>query len=35
MLLSFESGYLGLKETILGFPSQEIPDVLRPVSTWQ
>lgn len=38
MLLSFsESGYLGLKETILEFPlSQgEIPDVLRPVSTWQ
>lgn len=38
MLLSFsESGYLGLKETILEFPlSQgEIPDLLRPVSTWQ
>ncbi|GAB1539531.1 hypothetical protein NUACC21_21980 [Scytonema sp. NUACC21] len=37
MLLSFtESGYLGLKETVLEFPlSQgEIPDVLRPVSTW-
>lgn len=38
MLLSFsESGYLGLKETILEFPlSQgEIPAVLQSVSTWQ
>lgn len=38
MLLSFaESGYLGLKETILEFSDEqlEIPDVLRPVSTWK
>lgn len=38
MLLSFsESGYLGLKETILEFPRSqlEIPGVLRPVSTWE
>ncbi len=38
MLLSFsESGYLGLKETILEFPRSqlEIPEVLRPVSTWE
>lgn len=38
MLLSFaESGYLGLKETILEFPRSqlEIPDVLRTVSTWE
>lgn len=38
MLLSFaESGYLGLKETILEFPrsQEEIPDVLRSVSTWE
>ncbi len=38
MLLSFsESGYLGLRETVLEFPlSQgEIPDVLRPISTWE
>ena len=38
MLLSFsESRYLGFKETVLEFPlSQgEIPDVLRPVSTWE
>jgi len=38
MLLSFsESGYLGLKETILVFPRSqlEIPEVLRPVSTWE
>ncbi|WP_211176087.1 hypothetical protein [Brasilonema sp. UFV-L1] len=38
MLLSFaESGYLGLKETVLEFPlSQgEIPEVLRDVSTWE
>lgn len=36
MLLSFaESGYLGLQETILEFPlGDEIPPVLRPVSTW-
>lgn len=38
MLLSFsESGYLGLKETILEFPQSqlEIPSVLRPVATWE
>jgi hypothetical protein len=37
MLLSFtESGYLGLKETQLEFPpDQIIPPVLKPVSTWQ
>lgn len=38
MLLSFsESGYLGLKETILEFsPEQgEIPAVFRPIATWQ
>ena len=38
MLLSFsESGYLGLKETILEFPQSqgEIPAVLRPISTWE
>ena len=38
MLLSFgESGYLGLRETILEFPRSqgEIPDVLRPISTWE
>lgn len=37
MLLSFtESGYLGLKETMLEFPlSQgEIPAVLKPIATW-
>jgi hypothetical protein len=37
MLLAFsESGYLGLRETILEFPLDqgEIPAVLRPVSTW-
>uniref|UniRef100_B8HRZ9 Uncharacterized protein n=1 Tax=Cyanothece sp. (strain PCC 7425 / ATCC 29141) TaxID=395961 RepID=B8HRZ9_CYAP4 len=36
MLLTFtESGYLGLKETLLEFnPDQEIPAVLQPVSTW-
>lgn len=35
MLLSFsESGYLGLKETILEFSfDEEIPDILRPVAT--
>ncbi|NMF61815.1 hypothetical protein [Brasilonema octagenarum] len=38
MLLSFaESGYLGLKETVLEFPLSQgaIPDVLRDVSTWE
>jgi hypothetical protein len=38
MLMSFtESGYLGLSETILEFPTDmgEIPEVLRAVSTWQ
>ncbi|QZZ23355.1 hypothetical protein J5X98_03490 [Leptothermofonsia sichuanensis E412] len=38
MLRSFgESGYLGLSETLLEFPSDqaEIPAVLKPVSTWQ
>ncbi len=37
MLLSFaESGYLGVRETLLEFPqSQQIPDVLRDVSTWE
>lgn len=38
MLLSFtESGYLGLRETMLEFPQEqfEIPPVLKPVSTWQ
>lgn len=38
LLLSFtESGYLGLKETILEFPrsQEEIPAVLRSVSTWE
>jgi hypothetical protein len=38
MLLSFsESGYLGLQETILEFPSTQetIPEVLRPVATWE
>jgi hypothetical protein len=37
MLLFFtESGYLGLSETILEFPSETIiPDVLRSVSSWQ
>ncbi len=37
VLLSFgESGYLGLKETILEFPPDqgEIPAYLRSVSTW-
>ena len=37
MLLSFsESRYLSLKETILEFPQSqlEIPEVLRPVATW-
>lgn len=38
MLLSFsESGYLPLHETQLEFPADqlEIPEVLRPVSTWE
>jgi hypothetical protein len=38
MLLSFsESGYLGLRETILEFPQTqgEIPAVLRPIATWE
>jgi hypothetical protein len=37
MLLSFtESGYLGFRETALEFPTgEEIPAVLRDVSTWQ
>lgn len=38
MLLSFsESRYLSLKETILEFPQSqlEIPEVLRPVATWE
>jgi hypothetical protein len=38
MLMSFtESGYLGIKETMLEFPlSQgEIPHVFRDVSTWE
>jgi hypothetical protein len=37
MLLSFsESGYLGLRETILEFPYDqgEIPSMLRSVATW-
>jgi hypothetical protein len=37
MLLFFtESGYLGLSETLLEFPSETIiPDALRSVSSWQ
>jgi hypothetical protein len=38
MLMSFtESGYLGLKETVLEFPSNqgEIPEIFRFVSTWE
>jgi hypothetical protein len=38
MLMSFtESGYLGLKETVLEFSSDQgaIPDVLSLVSTWE
>jgi len=38
MLLSFaESGYLGLRETQLEFPIEqlEIPAVLRPIATWR
>jgi hypothetical protein len=36
MLMSFaESGYLGDRETLLEFPADaEIPEMLRPVSTW-
>lgn len=36
MLMSFAmSGYLGDRETLLEFPSDaEIPDVLKPMSTW-
>ena len=31
-----QSGYLGFSETILEFPLGEIiPEVLRPISTWQ
>ncbi|MBW4655429.1 MAG: hypothetical protein KME20_20680 [Kaiparowitsia implicata GSE-PSE-MK54-09C] len=37
MLSAFtNSGYLGLRETLLEFPPQAIiPDVLRSVSTWE
>ncbi|BAY33599.1 hypothetical protein NIES2107_54990 [Nostoc carneum NIES-2107] len=38
MLLSFaESGYLGYRETLLEFPQsqEQIPDLLRNVSTWE
>ncbi|MBE9182605.1 hypothetical protein IQ268_29070 [Oculatella sp. LEGE 06141] len=38
MLLSFaESGYLGLRETVLEFPPDQpdIPPMLRPVATWE
>jgi hypothetical protein len=38
MLLSFtESGYLGIRETILEFPLSQgqIPDILRDVATWE
>jgi hypothetical protein len=38
MLLSFaESGYLGLRETQLEFPADqvEIPAILKPVATWE
>lgn len=38
VLMSFtESGYLGLKETMLEFSIEqgEIPAVLRPVATWE
>ncbi|GAA6614491.1 hypothetical protein [Scytonema sp. NUACC26] len=38
MLLSFaESRYLGLSETVLEFPASqgEIPEVLRPIATWE
>jgi len=37
MLMSFtESGYLGLRETMLEFPqSTEIPKIFRDVATWE
>jgi hypothetical protein len=38
LLLSFaESGYLGVRETLLEFPLDqgEIPAILRPVATWE
>ncbi|MBF2014155.1 MAG: hypothetical protein IGS23_02855 [Rivularia sp. T60_A2020_040] len=37
MLMSFtESGYLGLRETMLEFPqSTDIPQVFRDVATWE
>ncbi|OUC13150.1 MAG: hypothetical protein B0A82_18555 [Alkalinema sp. CACIAM 70d] len=37
MLLSFtESGYLGIRETLLEFPPDTaIPDVLRSIATWE
>ena len=37
MLMSFtESGYLGVRETILEFPqSTQIPQVFRDVGTWE
>jgi hypothetical protein len=37
MLLTFsESGYLGLRETILEFPPHtEIPAVLKAIATWE
>jgi hypothetical protein len=37
VLMAFaESSYLGLRETQLEFaPDQEIPDLLRPVATWE
>lgn len=38
VLMSFtESGYLGLKETMLEFSIEqgEIPAILRPVATWE
>ena len=37
MLLSFaESGYLGIRETLLEFPSsQVIPEVLQDAATWE
>lgn len=38
MLLAFsESGYLGLRETILEFPAEQtaIPPVLKPIATWE
>ncbi len=37
LLLSFaESGYLGLRETLLEFPAQaDIPTILKPIATWE